>query len=273
MAFYAVGAYLWGFFGSSSPSSFTRYQARRPRAPTSSWRRTGSTSFIFLGVIVAGIVGLVMGAAGAQGPRGLPRGHHLGCGEIIRQIANNLGQASQPHKRAAGHNPHTTAYIAQGIPRLLPIGLLEPLIGHEVTGNQSTTSCFYLIAVVVVVVVIVVTYGSKTPRSGAPGRPSRRTSSPRRPWGIRPTSSSSAPSLVGASFAGAMASSSRDRTFVSPESFTFLQSVRRPHDGHPGGIAAFPGVIIGAAVVTFLNLQVLAEFLPLPLASCGQRHA
>jgi branched-chain amino acid transport system permease protein len=49
-------------------------------------------------------------------------------------------------------------------------------------------------------------------------------------------------------------------TFVSPESFTFLASVNVLTMVILGGIGSISGVIIGAVVVTVLNLQVLQSF-------------
>ena len=66
---------------------------------------------------------------------------------------------------------------------------------------------------------------------------------------------------VGASFAGAMGVLfAASRTFVSPESFTFLQSVGVLTMVILGGIGSIRGVIIGATVVTLLNVQVLQSF-------------
>jgi branched-chain amino acid transport system permease protein len=47
------------------------------------------------------------------------------------------------------------------------------------------------------------------------------------------------------------------RTFVSPESFNFLQSIGVLSMVILGGLGSIPGVILGAAVVVILNLQVL----------------
>jgi branched-chain amino acid transport system permease protein len=66
---------------------------------------------------------------------------------------------------------------------------------------------------------------------------------------------------VGASFAGAMGVLfAASRTFVSPESFTFLQSVGVLTMVILGGIGSITGVIVGATVVTLLNIQVLQSF-------------
>jgi branched-chain amino acid transport system permease protein len=50
------------------------------------------------------------------------------------------------------------------------------------------------------------------------------------------------------------------RTFVSPETFTFLQSVGVLTMVILGGIGSITGVIVGATVVTLLNIQVLQSF-------------
>jgi branched-chain amino acid transport system permease protein len=66
---------------------------------------------------------------------------------------------------------------------------------------------------------------------------------------------------MGASFAGAMGVLfAGSRTFVSPESFSFMQSIGVLSMVILGGLGSIPGVIVGAAVVTVLNLQVLQGF-------------
>jgi branched-chain amino acid transport system permease protein len=63
---------------------------------------------------------------------------------------------------------------------------------------------------------------------------------------------------VGASFAGIMGVLfAASRTFVSPESFNFMQSIGVLSMVILGGLGSIPGVILGAVVVTVLNLQVL----------------
>jgi branched-chain amino acid transport system permease protein len=63
---------------------------------------------------------------------------------------------------------------------------------------------------------------------------------------------------VGASFAGVMGVLlAASRTFISPESFSFMQSIGVLTMVILGGAGSIPGVILGAATVTILNLQVL----------------
>ena len=61
MAFYAVGAYLWGFFGSQQPFLLHAIPGTAPPGTRFFLAPDWFYLFIFLGVIVAAIVGLVMG--------------------------------------------------------------------------------------------------------------------------------------------------------------------------------------------------------------------
>jgi branched-chain amino acid transport system permease protein len=62
----------------------------------------------------------------------------------------------------------------------------------------------------------------------------------------------------GASFAGVMGVVfSAKQVFINPESFTFLESIGVLAMVILGGMGSIPGAIIGASVVTILNLQVL----------------
>jgi branched-chain amino acid transport system permease protein len=75
---------------------------------------------------------------------------------------------------------------------------------------------------------------------------------------------------VAASFAGVMGVLfAANRTFVSPESFNFMQSIGVLTMVILGGLGSIPGVILGAVVVVILNLQVL-QGLSLWLSSMRQ---
>ena len=65
----------------------------------------------------------------------------------------------------------------------------------------------------------------------------------------------------GASFAGVMGVLfSAKQVFINPESFTFLESIGVLAMVILGGMGSIPGAIVGATVVTVLNLQVLKGF-------------
>jgi branched-chain amino acid transport system permease protein len=62
----------------------------------------------------------------------------------------------------------------------------------------------------------------------------------------------------GASFAGTVGVLfSAKQIFINPESFTFMESIGVLAMIILGGMGSIPGAILGAAVVTILNLQVL----------------
>ena len=62
----------------------------------------------------------------------------------------------------------------------------------------------------------------------------------------------------GASFAGVVGVLfSAKQVFINPESFTFLESIGVLAMVILGGMGSIPGAVLGATVVTVLNLQVL----------------
>src|SRR5439155_940572 len=65
----------------------------------------------------------------------------------------------------------------------------------------------------------------------------------------------------GASFAGVMGVVfAAKQVFINPESFTFLESIGVLAMVILGGMGSIPGAVLGATVVTVLNLQVLKGF-------------
>lgn len=260
MAFYAVGAYLWGFFGSQQPFLLHAIPGTAPPGTHFFMAADWFYLFIFLGVIAAAIVGLVMGL-----PVLRVRGDYLavitlGCGEIIRQLANNLDKPLNFTNGPQGITPIQRPTLPNEILAFFN-RIFEPLVGHQVTGNQFYNIMFYLIAVIVVVAVIVVTSRLEDSKIGRAWAAIREDELAAQAMGIPANKLKLGAFAVGASFAGAMGVIfAASRTFVSPETFTFLQSVGVLTMVILGGIGSISGVIIGATVVTVLNLQVLQSF-------------
>ncbi|MGA2546096.1 MAG: hypothetical protein ABSF43_06090 [Rectinemataceae bacterium] len=260
MAFYAVGAYLWGFFGSQQPFLLHEIPGTAPPGTHFFLAPDWFYLFIFIGVIVAAIFGLVMGL-----PVLRVRGDYLaiitlGCGEIVRQVANNLDKPLNLTNGPQGITPIQRPTLPADLLAFFN-RLFEPLVGHKVTGNQFYNIMFYLIAVLVVVVVIIVTFRLEDSKIGRAWAAIREDELAAQAMGIPANRLKLGAFAVGASFAGAMGVLfAASRTFVSPESFTFLQSVSVLTMVILGGIGSIPGVIIGAVVVTVLNLQVLQSF-------------
>jgi branched-chain amino acid transport system permease protein len=260
MAFYAVGAYLWGFFGSQQPFLLGAIPGTAPTGTPFFLAPDFFYLFVFLGVIVAAIVGLVMGL-----PVLRVRGDYLavitlGCGEIIRQLANNLDKPLNLTNGPQGITPIQRPSLPQGVLDFFN-GIFQPLVGKPIEPIQAYNILFYLVAVVVVIAVIVVTFRLEDSKIGRAWAAIREDELAASAMGIPANKLKLGAFAVGASFAGAMGVLfAASRTFVSPESFTFLQSVGVLTMVILGGIGSIPGVIIGAAIVTVLNLQVLQSF-------------
>ncbi len=260
MAFYAVGAYLWAFFGSQQPFLLHEIPGTAPIGTPFFLAPDFFYLFVFLGVIVAAVAGLVMGL-----PVLRVRGDYLaiitlGCGEIVRQLANNLDKPANLTNGPQGITPIQKPSLPKGVLDFFN-GIFEPLVGRPVTSSQFYNIMFYLIAAAIVVAVIVVTHRLEDSKIGRAWAAIREDELAASAMGIPANKLKLGAFAVGASFAGAMGVLfAASRTFVSPESFTFLQSVGVLTMVILGGIGSIPGVIIGAAVVTVLNLQVLQSF-------------
>jgi branched-chain amino acid transport system permease protein len=260
MAFYAVGAYLWGFFGSQQPFLLHAIPGTVPAGTPVFLAPDWFYLFLFLGIIVAAIVGLILGL-----PVLRVRGDYLaiitlGFGEIVRQLANNLDKPLNLTNGPQGITPIQRPTLPKELLAFFN-RLFEPLVGHPVTVNQFYNIMFYLIALIVVVAVIFVTYRLDDSKIGRAWTAVREDELAATAMGIPANKLKLGAFAVGASFAGAMGVLfAASRTFVSPESFNFLQSVSVLTMVILGGIGSIPGVIVGAAVVVILNLQILPSF-------------
>ena len=272
MAFYAVGAYLWGFFGSQQPFLLHAIPGTVPPGTPFFLAPDWFYLFVFLGIIVAAIVGLILGL-----PVLRVRGDYLAIitlafGEIVRQLLNNLDKplnfTNGPQGITPIQKPTLTPEVVAFFNRIF-----GPLVGRPVTSSQFYDILFYLIAVLVVILVVIVTFRLDDSGIGRAWTAVREDELAATAMGIPANRLKLSAFAVGASFAGAMGVLfAASRTFVSPESFTFLASVNVLTMVILGGIGSIPGVIIGAVVVTILNLQIL-QSLSLWLAQLRQSDA
>ena len=273
VAFYAVGAYSWAIFGSKQLSLLHSVPgAASPNAdfaldPRLFW------VFIFLGVGLAAGMGILLGL-----PVLRLRGDYLaivtlGFGEVIRVLALNLDKPINLTNGPQGITPIQR-------PPLPPSGIMDPLrsllapiVGHSVTDAQFYNVFFYFIALVIIMIAIVVARRLEDSRIGRAWTAIREDETAAIAMGIPLVKMKLAAFAAGASFAGAMGVIyAANRTFVSPESFSFLQSIGVLTMVILGGLGSIPGVIFGAAVVVFLNIQVLQTF-SLFLSSLRQSDA
>jgi branched-chain amino acid transport system permease protein len=150
---------------------------------------------------------------------------------------------------------------------------LNPIVGHNVSQGDFYNLFFYLAALVVILVVIGVARRLDDSKIGRAWVAIREDETAAIAMGIPLVRMKLAAFACGASFAGVMGVLfAASRTFVSPESFSFLQSIGVLTMVILGGIGSIPGVIVGAAVVTILNLQVL-QGLSLYLSQLRQSDA
>jgi branched-chain amino acid transport system permease protein len=260
VAFYAIGAYLWAFLGSKQPYLLHEIPGTAP--PGTPFFLPADAFFLAVagGVIVAGLAGILLGL-----PVLRLRGDYLaivtlGFGEVIRVLANNL---DKPLNLTNGPQGITPIQRPAAPLLILPAirSVLNPIVGHNISEGDLYNLFFYFAALVVILIVVVVTRRMDDSRIGRAWTAIREDETAAVAMGIPIVRMKLTAFALGASFAGAMGVLfAGSRTFVSPESFSFMQSIGVLSMVILGGLGSIPGVIVGAAVVTILNLQVLQGF-------------
>lgn len=254
IAFFAVGAYLWGMFSASNvPTVFA----------LNGWIVPAWTFYLFipLGVLLAGFVGILLGL-----PVLRLRGDYLaivtlGFGEMIRVIARNMDQpinftnGSQGLSGVArpplpGFSIDFTASIGQalGISMPNPAAVAQQLL-------------FYFIAIVLLGIIILVARRLDDSPIGRAWTAIREDEVAAIAMGVPLVRMKLLAFASGAAFAGAIGVLyAAKQTFVSPESFSLIQSISILAMVIVGGLGGIKGVILGAMIVTLLNLQILTNF-------------
>lgn len=269
VAFYAVGAYLWAFFGSQQPFLLSSIPGTVPPGTPFFLDPNFFYLFLFLGAAFAALVGFLLGL-----PVLRVRGDYLaivtlGFGEVIRVLANNLDKPLNLTNGPQGISPIQR-------PSLPPVILnswntvFGSIVGQTVTEGEFFNLVFYVLALIVIIVVVVTVRRLDDSRLGRAWTAIREDELAASAMGISVVKYKLAAFAVGASFAGVMGVLfAASRTFVSPESFNFMQSIGVLTMVILGGLGSIPGVILGAVVVVVLNLQIL-QGLSLWLSSIRQ---
>jgi branched-chain amino acid transport system permease protein len=232
VAFFAVGAYSWAIFG--SPHANLIFGGGFPLAP--GW----FYAFLFVGLAVAALMGVLLGL-----PVLRLRGDYLaivtlGFGEVIRVLANNLDKPIN---------------LTNGPKGITPIG--RPPLPPGIPYNEA----FYFLVLLIVVVVIVVNRRLEDSHIGRAWEAMREDEMAAQAMGVPLVRAKLLAFACGASFAGVMGVVfSAKQIFINPESFTFLESIGVLAMVILGGMGSIPGAVVGATVVTVLNLQVLKGF-------------
>lgn len=254
IAFFAVGAYIWAMFTSSAPTIFN----------INGWLVPGWAFFIFLfvGIALAGITGIMLGL-----PVLRLRGDYLaivtlGFGEMIRVLARN---ADQPINLTNG----SQGLLNVARPPMLPgwVDFVErtaQILGIRVSGNIEPLAqqlTFYFIAIIILSLILLAARRLEHSALGRAWAAIREDEVAAIAMGVPLVRMKLLAFATGAAFAGAIGVLyGAKQSFVSPESFSLIQSISILAMVIVGGMGSIRGVLLGAIIVTLLNLQVLKNF-------------
>lgn len=252
IAFFAVGAYVWGMFTSSANTVFNINGMLVPGQ--------AFYIFIFIGVIASGIAGILLGL-----PVLRLRGDYLaivtlGFGEIIRVLANNLDQPINFTNGSQG---------LHGVARPSAEFLIEPVksvaswfnIQLATPAPVAQQLLFYFFAIVIIGVIILLASRLDNSPIGRAWTAIREDEVAAIAMGVPLVRMKLLAFSTGAACAGAVGVLyGAKQTFVSPESFQLIQSINILAMVIVGGMGGIRGVALGAVIVTLLNLQVLTNF-------------
>ncbi len=272
VAFYAVGAYMWAFFGSQQYYVLPYAPGTQPAHLPFLLPGDMFYLFIFLAIIAAAVTGILLGL-----PVLRVRGDYLaivtlGFGELIRVMANNLDKplnfTNGPQGITPIQRPTIPQFVLDGFN-----AVFGRLVGHPTDMASLYNVLFYLLALVVILIIVIVTRRLEDSKIGRAWAAIREDETAAIAMGVPLVKMKLAAFAAGASFAGAMGCLlAASRTFVSPESFSFMQSIGVLTMVIVGGQGSIPGVILGAATITVLNLQIL-QGLSLYLSQLRQSSA
>ncbi|ANS77391.1 branched-chain amino acid ABC transporter permease [Paenibacillus yonginensis] len=233
VAFFAVGAYTYGIFATGQANNFISGDMF-PLSGGYFW------IFILLGGFMAGIFGILLGLPVLRVKGDYLAIVTLGFGEIIRIIFNNL------------EKPVNITNGAMGLSSIQP----PNLFGFQFTFPHQ----FYFIVLLILGVVIFAVRRLEYSRLGRSWKAVRENEIAAQSMGIPLIRTKLTAFAIGASFSGMMGVVfAAKQTFIDPTSFTLIESTTILVMVVLGGMGSVPGVILGASLVTILNLQVLTE--------------
>ena len=240
IAFFAVGAYVFALLG--SPHLADTFPAIKAMFPDgihySIW------IVMIVAAVIAGIVGMILGA-----PTLKLRGDYLaiitlGFGEIIRIFLLNMDR------------PVNITNGPKGISQIDTISVFGLDLGKRLTIGDYTfqpVTLYYYLFLFFVVLAIVISYRLQDSRIGRAWMAIREDEIAAKAMGLNTRNLKLLAFGMGASFGGVsgvlFASFQR---FVSPESFSLMESVMVVAMVVLGGIGHIPGVVLGALLLAGL---------------------
>ena len=240
VAFYAVGAYLFALMASPHLSdTFAAFAAMFPNGlHTSLWL------VIPLALLLAACTGVLLGI-----PVLKLRGDYLaivtlGFGEIIGIFMNNLD-----HPVNITNGPKGLGQIDSVKIFGLDLGKRLELFGFDI----NSVTLYYYLFLVLVVVSVIICYRLQDSRIGRAWMAIREDEIAAKAMGINTRNMKLLAFGMGASFGGVSgAMFGAFQGFVSPESFSLMESVMIVAMVVLGGIGHIPGVILGAVLLSAL---------------------
>ncbi|MDH4418740.1 MAG: ABC transporter ATP-binding protein [Acidovorax sp.] len=240
VAFYAVGAYLFALMASPHlADNFAAFAAMFPNGlHTSLWL------VIPLAALLAAFFGALLGA-----PTLKLRGDYLaivtlGFGEIIRIFLNNLD-----HPVNLTNGPKGLGQIDSVKIFGLDLGKRLEVFGFDI----NSVTLYYYLFLVLVVISVIICYRLQDSRIGRAWMAIREDEIAAKAMGINTRNMKLLAFGMGASFGGVSgAMFGAFQGFVSPESFSLMESVMIVAMVVLGGIGHIPGVILGAVLLSAL---------------------
>lgn len=236
IAFFAGGAYIYAMFGSRQALEFMP-ESLAHLFPFGGWWFWVA---IPICIGVAAILGLLLGL-----PVLRLRGDYLaivtlGFGEIIAVLAKNLD------------HPINLTNGSRGI-----LGITPPsLFGYTI----DTQLGFYFIGLVIAVLTGWAMFHLERSRTGRAWAAMREDDVAAKAMGINLVKYKLLAFVAGAAFAGAMGMLfAVKQNFVSPDNFTFLESIGILAMVILGGLGSIEGAVIGAVAVTVIRMLVLKD--------------
>lgn len=240
VAFYAVGAYMYALLASPHLSeNFPGIHAMFPNG-----LHTPVWLVIPVGAGLAAIAGVLLGT-----PVLKLRGDYLaivtlGFGEIIRVFMNNLEQ------------PLNITNGPRGLDRIDPMNLFGFSFGKAIDIGEfriPPVTLYYWLFLGLVVLSVVICHRLQTSRIGRAWMAIREDEIAAKAMGINTRNMKLLAFGMGATFGGVSGSMfAAFQGFVSPESFSLMESVMIVAMVVLGGIGHLPGVILGAVMLAAL---------------------
>jgi len=240
VAFYAVGAYMFGLLGSSQLSDhFELFKNAFPNGLHTPW-----WIVIPLGALLAAGAGVLLGA-----PTLKLRGDYLaivtlGFGEIVRVFMNNL---DAPVNITNG--PKGIASIDDMHIFGLDLGKTHSLFGFDIPKVTN----YYFLFLILVIFAVIICYRLERSRIGRAWMAIREDEVAAKAMGINTRNLKLLAFGMGATFGGISgAMFATFQGFISPESFSLQESTMIVAMVVLGGLGHIPGVIVGALLLSAL---------------------